>query len=278
MRGFSLIEVVVVVAIALLLSGLALASFRQFGHRLDVGATAQKIVVTLDDARNRTLGSRADSRWGVHFAADSYTLFPGSTYTAGSSSNEVHALPAGLTIDAINLAGGGSDVVFDSLTGNTSLTGTVRLALTETPANNQTITITAAGQADVGGSVNPTDTRVTDTRHVHFTLGWTIQNTSTLTLTFSNPGHVETVTISDHMNSDQTDFDYTGTIAVDGNEEILRIQSHSIDATNTTLSIERDRRDNQIAVAVAIDGNNIVSYAADGTATLGPDGGTMQIQ
>ncbi|MEK7557026.1 MAG: prepilin-type N-terminal cleavage/methylation domain-containing protein [Patescibacteria group bacterium] len=277
-RGFTLVEIIVVLAIILLLVGLGLAAYRTFGRNVNLGTVSQQIVIVLDDARSRTVASLSDSQYGVHFENDTYTLFQGSTYNAQGNNNEAHPLPTGVEFGSITLSGGGNDVVFDRITGTTSQSGTIVLRLTDTPATTQTITISPQGQADASGSVAPTDTRVTDTRHVHFTLGWTIQGTSTLTLTFSNPSHTENISMSDYFNADQTDFDWEGDVDVGGDSEHLRIQSHSIDATNTTLSVERDRRDNDVAVAVSIDGNEIVSYAADGTATVGSDGGTMEVQ
>lgn len=278
MRGFSIVEVLVVASVIGILVTVAVAGYRSAGRRVNLTATAQTVAVALDDARNRTIGSRGDSRYGVHFGATDYAIFQGSTYSAADPNNEVRSLPDGLEFGDVSLAGGGSEVVFDRLTGATSHTGTVTLRLAENPASTQSLTITGQGQADFAGNVSPTDTRLADTRHVHFTLGWTIQGTSTLTLAFSNPSHTENIPMSDYFNEDQTDFDWTGPIDVGGDEEVLRVQSHSIDATNTTLSIERDRRDNQKAVSISIDGHSIVSYAADGAATVGPDGGTMEVQ
>lgn len=278
MKGFSLVEVIAVVATLLLLVGIALASYRTFGRNVTLGTAAESLVIALDQARSRTLASEGDSQYGVHLEDNTYTLFQGTTYNAASSANEVHTLPAGIEFGTITLQEGGANVVFESVSGTTANTGTVVVRLAETPATLQTINVSAQGQADIAGNVNPTDTRVADTRHVHFTLGWTIQGTSTLILVFSNPSHTENISMSDYFNDDQSEFDWEGDIDVGGDSEHLRVQSHSIDATNTTLSIERDGRDNQKAVAISIDGNDIVSYAADGTATVGSDGGTMQIQ
>lgn len=270
MRGFSLVEIIAVVGILSLLIGLSVAGYRTFEKNVTLETVSQQIVIVLDDARSRTVGSEGDSQYGVRFQNNTYTLL--------ASPNEVHTLPEDVEFGSITLEGVGSDVMFNRISGTTDQPGAVVVRFVDRPETAQTITISAQGQADTAGSVTPTDTRVTDTRHVHFTLGWTIQGTSTLTLSFSSPSHVENISMADYFNSDQTEFDWEGSIDVNGNEEHLRVQSHSIDATNTTLSIERARVVNDIAVAIAIDGNDIVSYTGSGDATVGSDGGTMTIQ
>lgn len=277
--GFSLIEMIVVVAVMLTLVGLATASYRTFGQNVSLETAAQRVVIVLDEARNRTIGSEDDSHFGVHFETDKYVLFKGNVYDENSSDNVIHTLPTGIEISSIVLAGGGDDVAFAGVSGATTNTGTVTLQRSSDPAVTQTIAISALGQADQEGEVTPTDSRIADTRHVHFDLGWSIQGTSTLTLVFDDsPDVTENVDMADYFNADQTDFDWSGTVDVNGDLEELRVQSHSIDATNTVLSIERDRRDNQKPVAISIDGHDIVSYTADGDATAGPDGGTIEIQ
>lgn len=270
MKGFTLIEVIVAVGIMVILLGLTIAGYRSFSRNINLETVGSQIVIVLDDARSRTLASLNDRGYGVRFQSNTYTLL--------ADPNEVHPLPSGVEFASVTLAGGGTDVMFNRLTGTTSQPGSVVLRLTGKPSITQAITISAQGQAGSAGTVSPLDTRMSDTRHVHLDLGWTIQGTSTLTLAFSNPSYTENISMADFFNPDQTEFDFEGDVDVGGDSEHLRVQSHSIDATNTILSVERDRRDNQKAVAVAIDGREIISYAAAGTAVVGSDGGIMEIQ
>lgn len=277
--GFTLPEMVIVIGIVVLLIGVAVASYRTFGQNISLEAATQRVVIVIDEARNRTIGSEDDSHFGVHFETDRYVLFKGDSYSPSSSDNVIHTLPTGIEISAITLAGGGSDVKFEGVTGTTQQTGTITLRRSNDPSVTQTITITSLGQSDQAGIVAPIDSRLTDTRHAHFDLGWSIQGTTTLTLVFvDSPNVTYEVTMADYFNADQTDFNWSQTVDVNGNPERLRIQSHSIDATNTVLSVERDQRDNQKGVSISIDGHDIATYAADGDITLGPDGGTLEIQ
>lgn len=278
-HGITIIEVLIVTTIIGILTAFALAGLRPLRGSFNLNTTTNQIMAALQLAHTRTLSSENDTQHGVHFETDQYVVFKGTTYNPDDSDNEVHTLPSQVELYDINV--GGDDVVFDRIEGTTGNAGSVSIRTTNDPVNSQTISILSSGQVGLAGSVNPTDTRVTDTRHLHFDLGWSIQGATTLTLTFSDPPGPdieENVTMSDHFNSDQTSFDWEGTVDVNGEEQTLRVYTHLLDATNTELSINRDRRFNTKAVTVAIDNQDIVSYEADGTATVGGSGGTMEQQ
>ncbi len=278
--GFTIIEVLLVMVIGGVLLAITLAALRTVRQHVDIDAATHQIIAALQLARNKTLASQDQSSYGVHFESNKYVLFKGTTYNASASDNEVHTLAARLEIYNIGLAGG-SDVIFDRIYGTTSNAGAVSIRLTDEPTNTRTISILASGQVGPQGSVNPTDTRITDTRHLHFNLGWSIQSATTLTLAFSdppNPNVQQNVAMADYFNASQTDFNWEGTVDVNGSDQTLRINTHTLDSINTVLSIHRDRRYNDKAVTISIDGKQIVSYIANGTATVGAYGGTMQQQ
>lgn len=125
---------------------------------------------------------------------------------------------------------------------------------------------------------------LSDSRHLEFDLldlasrGWTIRGASTLRLVFHdppNPDVVSNISMASFFNSDQTVFNWEGSVSVNGDVETLRAHTHYIDANDTTLSIHRDRRLNGKAVDISIDGKAIVSYAATGVPTVGAYGGVM---
>ena len=119
---------------------------------------------------------------------------------------------------------------------------------------------------------------LSDSRHLEFDLGWSISGASTLTLTFHDPGNpdvVESVSMASFFNTGNTEFDWEGSVDVYGDNETLRIHTHYLDSNDTILSIDRERDTNSKAVDISIDSNAIVSYAADGTPTVGASGGVM---
>lgn len=275
--GFTLIEIVVVIGLMSILAAIGFLRFGLLRDNADITTATQHMIATLQLARNQTLASLDDTVYGIHFESDRYILFKGSTYDSAASDNEVKEIGSGLEIYDIDV-GGGSEVIFNRLDGSTSTTGSISVRVVSDPTATRTITILGSGLVGPAGSVAPTDTRLTDTRHLHFDLGWSIQGAENLTLTFSSPSHVETIPMADHFNAGQTVFDWQDDVTVNGNAQPLRIHTHLLDSGNTLLSIHRDRRENDIALTIAIDGQQIVSYTAAGVATVGAAGGTMSAQ
>lgn len=119
---------------------------------------------------------------------------------------------------------------------------------------------------------------LTDSRHLEFNLGWSIKTSTTLTLTFHDPGNpdvAENISMADFFNSENTAFDWEGSVDVYGDMQTIRAHTHYIDDNDTILSIHRSRKDNSKALDILIDSNDIASYLSDGTPTIGTGGGYM---
>lgn len=281
-RSFSLIEILFVIGILIILvSAMVFISGNLLQRQVTLDGVTQDIISTLREAQSNSVGSKNLSSYGVHFVANTYVLFAGSTYNPSAPDNEVKQIPPEIELISINLAGSGTDVVFQRIDGSTQHSGTLIIAVKADPTKSRTLVIEPSGNVSVSQGISPTNTRVTDTRHVHFNLGWSIQGASTFTLTFSdppNPDSVQTIALLPYFNAGQTVFDWQGTLGVGGENQTLRIHTHSLTSSDTTLCVHRDRRFNTKALVIRIDSNDIVSYASDGQATVQPFGGTMQVQ
>lgn len=283
-QGFTLIELLVASAIIAILLLVALASYRIFTRQVDLETTSQRILSTLQVARNQTLASEDESVYSVHFETSKYVLFKGSTYDSSDPDNKDYDLGSS-EIYEINLAGG-DDVVFDRIRGSTANSGNIKLRLIADTSRSHTILINSLGQVSLEEQVTPTDTRISDHRHLHFDLGWSIQSSDTLRVDFFSDGVVEDIPMAAFFNVGQTEFDWEGTIDVSGSEQTLRVHTHLLNVTDTTLSVHRDRQKNDKAVRIIfIDtdpspdvSRDVVSYTASGEATVGSFGGVMTPQ
>ncbi len=122
-QGFTLLELVIVIAIMTLAAGIIIWSLAAFQSRQTAANAAAEIISALTLARAQTLNGLADQVHGIHFTANNFTAFVGSSFNNNDSNNKTTSFN-GVTLN-LNLVGGGSDIIFDRLTGGTSDTGVI---------------------------------------------------------------------------------------------------------------------------------------------------------
>ncbi len=138
-RGFTLIELLIVIGVTVLLCAIILSTLIGFRKNQALEKDTEIVIQLLNQARAQTVSSKGATVYGVHFTAPQVVLFTGSTYVSGSITNQVVDLTSTDTILTISLAGGGSDVIFQRLTGQTSQNGTVVIS---SPGISRTKTVT----------------------------------------------------------------------------------------------------------------------------------------
>lgn len=277
-KGFTLMEIIIVIAIITTFGTSALVLFSASRNTRDLTTSAQDTLSVLRLAHARTLAGENDSAWGVRLASNQITLFQGDTF-AGSPLTKIYALPNSMQITNIILNGGGIDVIFKRVTGETDQTGTFLLSVIGSPSNSFAVTIDSLGKVYQTNTFPPaTITRTVDTRHRSFTLGWSIRTPTaiTMTLTFADPAVVQPVIMLPFFDAGKTKFDWSGTVSVGGLNQVLRIHTTTLTDANTVLSIDRDCRKNTKKLTIDIDGKAIATYEADCiTIGVGAYGGTI---
>lgn len=138
MKGFSLIEVTIAIAILAILGVAGMLSFFSFTREDAILVSAEKVVSTLREAQARSISGEQTSTWGVHFStttisANFFSLFHGSSFPAATASSTTY-LSSDLRFSNISITGGGSEIRFDRLTGKTTQYGS--------GASNQAICVT----------------------------------------------------------------------------------------------------------------------------------------
>lgn len=143
-KGFSLTEIVIVIAIISMLAALSVVSYSNLNSEQAVQKDAALVLSILNQARSETLSSRNNLQYGVHLASDAVTLFVGDNYSSSTSTNLVYSLNKAVAL-SVSLSGGGSDVVFKRLTGETDQSGTVTIALKSSATSTKSLTIYKTG-------------------------------------------------------------------------------------------------------------------------------------
>jgi Tfp pilus assembly protein FimT len=148
-RGFSLLEMLVVIGMAALIGGLALFASMDTFHGANFRTERDMLVGLMQHARSQAVhnvctgsGCTNGLPHGVHFDTGAYTLFQGGAYTAGNSTNAVFEANTAF-VHAGSLAG--SDIVFSQLSGTTTC-GTCTFTLADSEGHSSTITVSAEGQ------------------------------------------------------------------------------------------------------------------------------------
>ena len=142
-RGITIIEVLIALVVMAIVGALAFTALGGFKKDSTLDADAFAVRQMLDEARGATLAARDDARWGVHFETYKAVLYK-TSYSAGAADNVERSLGSGVYFSAIELVGGGSDVLFDRLTGAASAYGTTTLSHTNA-SSTRSIVISPSG-------------------------------------------------------------------------------------------------------------------------------------
>src|SRR3990167_9873510 len=80
-KGFTVIELLIVVTIMALLIAVVLPGFSSFRKSQILSNSSEEIRSSLSRARSETLASVSSSEYGVHFDSDQVVIFKGTIYT-----------------------------------------------------------------------------------------------------------------------------------------------------------------------------------------------------
>lgn len=148
--GFTLLELVIVMAIGLALISLVFNSLSSLRQSEDLKNSANFIGVTLEEARGLTLSSKNNSVYGVHLASSTAVLFRGLSYSASDPENKPLFLSSLVVIASSTIAGGAVDIVFQRVSGKTDQYGSIGVSLAADPTRYKTITVHQSGLVEVG--------------------------------------------------------------------------------------------------------------------------------
>ncbi|MDP2593634.1 MAG: hypothetical protein Q8P52_03235 [bacterium] len=149
-KGFTFIELMFIIAVTVVLVGIVSSSFSNFGKHQELVTAAEVLSSVFFEARSYTISSKNASSYGVHIESDRVTRFTGETYDQNDPNNKVVMLRGAVTISETNLQGGGSDVIFNRLTGDTNQYGTIIISRADDGSQTRVITITKTGFIEVG--------------------------------------------------------------------------------------------------------------------------------
>lgn len=144
-RAFTVIEVLVVIAIFAMVSGVTFSMFNGVRSIQSLDKDAENIAAYLNKARNQTVNSRNNSTYSIRFASTTVTLFTGSNFVQGSSTNSVYTLTPGVTLVSYTFNPATTTITFQKMTGKPSATGTVLYRLSNNASTTRSVIIHGSG-------------------------------------------------------------------------------------------------------------------------------------
>lgn len=140
-KGFTLIEVLLVVVLVGMLAGVGVPIYQALQSRNDLDIAAVAVAQNLRRAQVLAQAVDGDSTWGVRIQSGSVIVFKGGAFASRDSSyDETFDIAGGIVQSGLN------EVVFTKLTGLPQTTGIV--TLTSQASEQRTITINTKGAID----------------------------------------------------------------------------------------------------------------------------------
>lgn len=143
--GFGILELLVSISILSLMSLVGLWYFTRATDAEALKKDTQGLISILNEARSLSLASKNALKYGVHLEEFQAVLFEGDIYVSNAVSNKYFYFNQRVHKLNHNLNGGGDDIVFSRLTGETTNFGTIQLSLINDSMSSTTILINING-------------------------------------------------------------------------------------------------------------------------------------
>ena len=144
-RGFSAIEILIVLVIVTILALIISNKYSSFRESQSLSNTVEEVIALIDEAHSRTLAGDNATTYSVRLETSKAVLFAGTTYTSGASTNKTINIDSVVNLASISLNGGGQEIKFDAITGDTSQYGTFVVKLASSTTGQKTVTVSKTG-------------------------------------------------------------------------------------------------------------------------------------
>ena len=144
-RGVTILEILFSVAIFLILLSISISHWKGLASGEALFKDRAGVVSFFEQARSLSVSSKSNTTFGINISSTTVTLFKGSVYNPADSENKYYTFNSLVQAYSVVLNGGGYNVLFSRLSGNTSQYGTIRISLINNSNSSTTITILGSG-------------------------------------------------------------------------------------------------------------------------------------
>lgn len=134
-KGFSLIEVLLILAILGLVGGMSIPFYQSFQVKSELENTTKEITQTIRRAQITAMSSEGLTAHGIHFSGQQYILFRGAVYNPADIYNEAFDIASTLSV----FTGGNDDIIFSSVSGIPNVEATIIINSNNGASNSITI-------------------------------------------------------------------------------------------------------------------------------------------
>lgn len=126
-KGFTLLELILVIAIIAILAAATVPLMGNFNQRTQVDAVARQMVSALRFAQQKSVATESDSQFGVYFddGNNRFIVFRGATYGSFPAEDRIYTYTDAITVTQSFPS---NEVTFEKGTGNTVDIGSISIA------------------------------------------------------------------------------------------------------------------------------------------------------
>jgi Tfp pilus assembly protein FimT len=148
-RGFSTLEIIAVVSIMLIITGIVLVSSSSSIRFYELNRVTHSLASLIKKARVQSVYSENASKYSIKLFEDRAVLFAGTTYTEGTPTNEVYSFGSRVELATTSLDINSDIITFDRITGKTDNFGTIILWAISATTTSSTIKVGKTGIIEV---------------------------------------------------------------------------------------------------------------------------------
>lgn len=148
MKGFSLIEIIISIAIMGILTAMVVSSFHTAQIRKEQQGIVQGILADLEKQKSDTQAGKAGSQYGIKFNPTNYVLFTGTSYATTSPSNKVVDVNSKFQITE-TIINAQNNIYFSKINGNANENATITVSHISNRVNPLLLTVQTSGAISV---------------------------------------------------------------------------------------------------------------------------------
>jgi len=137
--GFSIIEMLIVLALLVMLVSMVVSSFGKVGGSEALDTTTVSIISVLNEAKSLAVSSKSASNYGVRILSDKLISFKNNYGTSNKEVSISHL------VEISTSTGLGTDIIFNNVTGQTNASGTITITILNDISKSNTIRIYSTG-------------------------------------------------------------------------------------------------------------------------------------